>query len=636
VYTATSNLGALTLVAKELNTNQITTKPQDYRRFALAVGGPNSLRLREPTYKGRVTKVSQPLVVVKAPPTHFDIVGGTVYDISDCLNADVRLACGGLENKFTVTFVSGSTTKLSVGTEFNSDWALSTSVGGELSVAAVALKSNITRTYGERFSKVAGTTRSYSDISETYVWQDDKVLATIMDYDVYEYDVLAAEQAIGNVLVVRPVGAPTLTWFGAKDWTGAAFIPDSQPGNILSFRKSLEEIKANDPGQTPLLKDNSIKSQVISRDSSFGDKRTISYSQDFDTSQTRERRLELEVSAEAGLAKDFGKFSAGLSVGVNGKYSKSELSTQQVSVGDAFEFRLVYGNVKATQADANYRVTPYIYWGSNGAVLIDYAVQPEFSAPGQPLDWWRRTYGQQPDPAFLLPWRFDEERLGYETPAYKSNLTKDILFDPPNAQAGEVVTLTARIHNYSLLATGSAPKVRFYVGDPDAGGTPIVGLGGQTVVTPSGPLEARGSAIVQMPWRVSQGLRYPRIYAVIDPDKEVAEVHEDNNKAYAVLGAFDGAGPPLAGFNAFPDSPTSLTVSFVNASSGQYTGIAWDFGDGKTSTLANPVHTFPAPGTYLVTLRLTGGPDGTTDAVQQRVRVGVDSGGRLYLPVLSR
>ena len=32
---------------------------------------------------------------------------------------------------------------------------------------------------------------------------------------------------------------------------------------------------------------------------------------------------------------------------------------------------------------------------------------------------------------------------------------------------------------------------------------------------------------------------------------------------------------------------------------------AWDFGDGTKSTLENPVHTYPAPGNYVVTLRIT-------------------------------
>jgi PKD repeat protein len=38
---------------------------------------------------------------------------------------------------------------------------------------------------------------------------------------------------------------------------------------------------------------------------------------------------------------------------------------------------------------------------------------------------------------------------------------------------------------------------------------------------------------------------------------------------------------------------------------GSMAGVLWDFGDGATSTATHPSHTFPAPGTYGVTLRVT-------------------------------
>ncbi|GAB4516129.1 MAG: hypothetical protein OHK0046_20860 [Anaerolineae bacterium] len=57
------------------------------------------------------------------------------------------------------------------------------------------------------------------------------------------------------------------------------------------------------------------------------------------------------------------------------------------------------------------------------------------------------------------------------------------------------------------------------------------------------------------------------------------------------------------------------TVSFTNLSTGDITGIFWDFGDGTTSTEASPVHTYPGPGSYLATLTVTG-PAGTDTASQ--------------------
>lgn len=51
----------------------------------------------------------------------------------------------------------------------------------------------------------------------------------------------------------------------------------------------------------------------------------------------------------------------------------------------------------------------------------------------------------------------------------------------------------------------------------------------------------------------------------------------------------------------FVDLAVNGDVTFTNNSAGASTYL-WDFGDGNTSTDANPVHTYTTPGTYLVTL----------------------------------
>ena len=60
----------------------------------------------------------------------------------------------------------------------------------------------------------------------------------------------------------------------------------------------------------------------------------------------------------------------------------------------------------------------------------------------------------------------------------------------------------------------------------------------------------------------------------------------------------------------FTGSPTSgvapLAVSFANSSTGSITSYAWDFGDGATSTLASPSHSYAAAGVYTVKLTVTG------------------------------
>lgn len=82
------------------------------------------------------------------------------------------------------------------------------------------------------------------------------------------------------------------------------------------------------------------------------------------------------------------------------------------------------------------------------------------------------------------------------------------------------------------------------------------------------------------------------------------------------------ADPPTAGpipeFDGTPRSgqvPPSVTVTFTDRSSGSPTSWLWTFGDGQTSTLFNPTHTYSSAGTYDVSLRVS---DGTTSNTQTK------------------
>ena len=69
------------------------------------------------------------------------------------------------------------------------------------------------------------------------------------------------------------------------------------------------------------------------------------------------------------------------------------------------------------------------------------------------------------------------------------------------------------------------------------------------------------------------------------------------------LSQYPGA---LANFVGSPTSGLSpLTVVFTNTSSGDFTDSLWDFGDGFTSTLHSPTHTFTT-GVYTVALQVSG------------------------------
>jgi PKD repeat protein len=97
--------------------------------------------------------------------------------------------------------------------------------------------------------------------------------------------------------------------------------------------------------------------------------------------------------------------------------------------------------------------------------------------------------------------------------------------------------------------------------------------------------------------------------------------------------------PPQADFTATPRSGVvPLTVQFTSTASGTVTTYAWDFGDGGSSTVQNPTHTYTTPGTYTVTLTVSGpgGSDTETKTAFIIVTQSPVNDYKIYLPLIMR
>ncbi len=104
----------------------------------------------------------------------------------------------------------------------------------------------------------------------------------------------------------------------------------------------------------------------------------------------------------------------------------------------------------------------------------------------------------------------------------------------------------------------------------------------------------------------------------IDADGQIAERDVSNAPADCAPTAPGGGNtPPTADANGPYTGSAGVAVQFSSAGSndsdGSITGYAWNFGDGASSSAANPSHTYSSAGNYTVSLTVTDN-DGDTGA----------------------
>ncbi|HNB51325.1 MAG TPA: PKD domain-containing protein [Anaerolineales bacterium] len=84
--------------------------------------------------------------------------------------------------------------------------------------------------------------------------------------------------------------------------------------------------------------------------------------------------------------------------------------------------------------------------------------------------------------------------------------------------------------------------------------------------------------------------------------------------------------------------PAPLSVQFTDLSTGDFDTWLWDFGDGVTSTLQSPMYLYLLPGTYTVTLTVSGlgGLHTQTRLAYITVAEPKDPSLEIYLPIVVR
>ena len=485
-----------------------------------------SLRVGPPNYR-RQYSVGRITAIINAPPKHADVLNGVEYNINA---ADDETLAKLTKKEGTLTDVSLTTKR---------DWGLSTTYAATVGDPdGTHTSDSLTNSYGENFSKTSGNVTTF-EIDQTHVASvDDGLFYIRTDYDVWEYPVLVdpTGTAVDYVTVAWPASEPTLRVDGGNT-CDAWYRPRHQIGNVWSYPSSSDELVDRDQtgdGDLATGSEYTVSDDPSSFTVNWGTDKVTKRTSGFDLGFSNEFEWQIggdELSFEiagVGLSTRLPSFK----FSSKADYNYSQLAEWEVKTTDSTE---VYGYLNGVPgsgtAGYNYAVRPYLYWAEDGYLMLDYTTRPEGT-------FWTRY--DKPDPAFILPWT-DGRCNAAENP-HTEAFTRDILIDPPVASAGDPVTLTATVRNFSLQPNSKAFSVAFYLGDPDADGAQI----GDPQTIGASELGPRDVETVTVHW-IAEGSGDQRIYVVIDPTNQLAEVHDEtdpyanNNKGYGLLslGAID-------------------------------------------------------------------------------------------------
>lgn len=462
---------------------------------------------------------SMPVMIIGTVPTHYDYLNGTEYDICDCWRSPANCL-------FNVTTSNTSSVDFTNNVTVQSDWSVTAGVSAGVSLAGVEVSASMEGTYGQNFSNEQLSTSSFSVTVDANTTNDDMLKILKYPLTVYEYPVTnKAGQTIDYILAAFPKNQnPTNLYIPSRSLP--TYLPDHEVGNILSYPSDAGYTGipdfATDSGsnRATILPLGTATAYQVSSGASYS--QTVTSASSFGTTNSN--------SWNAGITAEVSASGFGVGANVSGTYNTNSLniSSQTVSTTSDLVFRI--GSL-ANSTIYDYTVSPRIYWNNDGAVKVNWKVDPTTISGS----FWNSNYGNKSDPAIILPWRHEPRISGMDPSNPLVDRTKSMYFTPANPSMWDTVTVHLKLFNYSMTSLNDSTDVSFYFGDPATGGNVITGLNGRSVIKVP-PIGARSRRTVSMQFVVSDTL-LKKIYVVVDPaNRNANEVHEDNNKGWAYLG----------------------------------------------------------------------------------------------------
>jgi len=530
--------GDLTSFGLKSSSENLAEIPYDWpnRSYALAAGNfeNSSITIQAPRHHLQ-SGVSQPIVILNSPPLHFDIFDEEIFDINNCF--------AGGPCYFSSRYTTLETKIAEVTTEIKSSWSVSAgrarsgsvSVGATLEAAPLGVGGTVSvgysenfeyhllGEYGENFEYTNTRTETQTIHIAVTATSDDQIFSTITDYNVWEYPYFIGNNTreAGVIVAMEPTRSEAI-WYPSKSASGHSYRPGHEVGNILSY-SPYDNITDNPDIFQEIQPLHDISTPVFT----LGAINEIYWDLTWSNFEKNQAYEEIRYGVDAGF----------MGFGYKAQYNQSDafVYTQSTSVSDDIKLTLeIDGGLDRSIGPTEYRIRPFAYWSNQGALVLDYSVEPLVDMAGGST-WWQERYGNKPDLTMILPWRHDPEKGYAINDESKRQQTTDLYFSPARVSAGDTVRVTANIRNFSLINSPSDVKVRFYLGDPAGDGDLVADIDGNTEFLTDGPVPSRGVKTISFIWVYPHDLSHSRMYMVIDPDNEIDEIHESNNTGWMFI-----------------------------------------------------------------------------------------------------
>jgi hypothetical protein len=456
------------------------------------------IRVGPPSYRMQ-TQMTSPVVLLNLPPMHRDIINGEVINTNHTATAIHKTAETETEKSKT---------------ESKRDWSLSTGVEAGVGGAGHKVTRSLEYTHGENFAKSITEIASYELAVTTTATIYDQVIFNGTDYGVWEYPVLGvevedeSENGPPTISVVFPLVTTTnspSSRSGHQTCDENFYTPSHQIYNIWSYG-AIGSPQFADLGDLIMSQQTTGGSNIqLKMESLSEEERTKSFHNQINTGLEYKYENELKIPL-VGKAYDV-SFRAY----AKGSYRHESIATLGTTYVEATELTI------DLPSDGTFNVETSLYWAAAGYLVADYRTTP-FSS-------WPWNLYNKPDPAFLLPWYgFPDPDNPVHPPCGvdRQLFTHDIKIEPAYVQNEEMVKITATVRNFSSITPPNV-DVKFYLGEP-AGGSFI---GGCTITTSLARIY--GPRQCSIDWEVAGVYGAEKIFAVIDPEDKIAEMHDQND-----------------------------------------------------------------------------------------------------------